>query len=243
MPVFALPEEHVFPNPTLANPDGLLAVGGDLDPGRLLLAYSLGIFPWYGEGQPILWHSPDPRFVLFLDELVVPRSLRKVLRREPFTYSLDDRFADVLDGCATTPRPGQEGTWLTADMRQAYLRLHRLGFAHSVEVYREGVLVAGLYGVCLGRMFFGESMYTQVDDGSKAALVCLVHTLRARGFDLLDSQVHTRHLERFGAREIPRGRYLALLRDRVHDGDPAAQRGRWTVDPAAVSALARLPGL
>ncbi len=196
----------------MARADGLLAVGGDLDPRRVLLAYANGIFPWYSEGQPILWHSPDPRFVLFPPKLHVGRSLRKVLRQQRFELTLDRAFEEVIQRCAETPRPDQKGTWITRDMGQAYTELHQAGFAHSAETWLNGKLVAGLYGVALGKVFFGESMYTTEPNGSKVAFVALVHQLRAWDYELVDSQIRTRHLERFGGEEIPRDRYLEELK-------------------------------
>lgn len=239
MPVFALPPEHVFPDPSLARPDGLLAVGGDLHPARVLLAYTLGIFPWYSEGQPILWHSPDPRFVVFADQFRVPRSLRKVIKRAPYELSLDRAFADVITACADAYRPDQSGTWITGEMGQAYTELHRLGFAHSVEAWRDGELVGGLYGVCVGHMFFGESMFARADDASKIAFVALFRQLERWGFDVLDSQVYTDHLARFGARDIPRDSYLDLLRERVRDPRP---RRNWSFDPDCLAELVEDPG-
>ena len=228
MPVFRLPDEHVFPNPELARDDGLLAVGGDLEPARLLLAYSMGIFPWYSEGLPILWHSPDPRFVLFLDELRVGRSLKKVAKKRPFTLKMDTAFEEVIDGCSATPRPGQAGTWITHEMREGYCRLHELGFAHSVEAWDGDELVGGLYGVALGGMYFGESMFTRRSDASKVAFLALCRQLKAWGFDIVDSQVYTDHVARFGARDIPRSDYLRLLNERILTrGRP----GRWRFEP------------
>jgi leucyl/phenylalanyl-tRNA--protein transferase len=211
VPVFRLDRRLVFPPAEYAE-DGLLAVGGDLRPERLVLAYSQGIFPWYEEGQPILWHSPDPRMVLLASELHVPRSLRKLVRRGVFQVTLDTAFADVLDACASVRRRGQRGTWITRAMKQAYLELHRRGLAHSAEAWRDGRLAGGLYGVSLGAAFFGESMFARAPDASKAAFVTLVPQLLEWGITLIDCQVHTPHLARFGAREWPRRTYLAALR-------------------------------
>ncbi len=227
MPIYALPDEHIFPDPELADPTGLIAVGGDLHPSRLLRGYSLGIFPWYSEGQPILWHSPDPRFVLPLEELHVGRTLRQTLKKRPYELTVDSAFSDVIAACADTPRPGQDGTWITDEMEQAYNHLHGLGFAHSVEAWLDGDLVGGLYGVSLGRAFFGESMFAHSSDASKIAFVALVAQLRRWDFALLDSQVHTDHLERFGAREIPRADYLVRLRQAL---SAPTRQGRWTWD-------------
>ena len=227
MPIYALPDEFVFPDPKLADASGLIAVGGDLHPERLLRGYAVGIFPWYSEGQPILWHTPDPRFVLHLGDLHVGRSLRQRLRKRPYTVRMDTAFTEVIDRCAQTPRPGQEGTWITDDMRDAYVRLHREGFAHSVEAWDGRELVGGLYGVSLGSIFFGESMFTARPDASKVAFVCLVRQLLRWDFSMVDSQVHTDHLARFGAVEIPRKRYLRHLRDALNS---PTRRGPWRFD-------------
>jgi leucyl/phenylalanyl-tRNA--protein transferase len=211
VPVFSLPPEHLFPDPRLAREDGLLAVGGDLHPHRLLLAYSMGIFPWYSAGQPILWHSPDPRFVLEPSELRVQRSLKKVIRKRPFEIRLDSAFERVIDACQAAYRPGQRGTWITREMREGYVELHRQGFAHSAEAWLDGELVGGLYGVSLGKVYFGESMFTTVSDASKVVFVTLVQQLQRWGCELIDSQVYTAHVARFGGHEIPRAEYLARL--------------------------------
>jgi len=224
VPIYALPEEFVFPDPRRADESGLIAVGGDLHPERLLRGYAIGIFPWYSEGQPILWHSPDPRFVLEPDELKVARSLRQRLRKRPYTLKLDAAFDQVIARCAEVPRPGQDGTWITDAMREAYIRLHEEGFAHSVEAYEGDELVGGLYGVSLGGIFFGESMFALRPDASKVAFVCLVRELRRWGFSLVDSQVYTDHVARFGAREIPRDRYLRRLQECLKT---PSRRGRW----------------
>jgi len=227
MPVYRLDDRLEFPHPDLAEDNGLLAVGGDLSPKRLLLAYAHGIFPWYEDGLPILWHSPDPRTVLVIDALHVPRSLRKTLRRGRLDLRLDTAFAAVIEGCAAAARPDQDGTWITHDMIDAYVRLHELGFAHSAEAWIDGSLTGGLYGVSLGRVFFGESMFTKVNDASKAAFVTLVEQLRRWGLSLVDCQMHTDHLARFGAVDWPRARYLAQLA-RLVDGP--TRRGRWRLD-------------
>ena len=195
----------------LRRPNGLLAAGGDLSPQRLLAAYAQGIFPWYSEGEPILWWSPDPRMVLFPDELRVTRSLRKVLRNRPYEIRFDTAFRRVMEACAA-PRAGQSGTWITAEMIEAYTRLHALGFAHSVETWIDGELAGGLYGVALGGVFYGESMFHRVRDASKIALVHLVEHLRRLGFGLIDCQMKTTHLASLGAREIPRAEFVRLLR-------------------------------
>jgi leucyl/phenylalanyl-tRNA--protein transferase len=210
VPVYRLDDRLLFPPPAEAE-DGLLAVGGDLSPDRLVLAYSQGIFPWYEQGQPILWHSPDPRMVLVASQVHVPRSLAKVLRRGDYEITLDTAFADVIDGCASAGRPGQRTTWITAAMRKAYVELHRRGVAHSVEAWSGGRLAGGLYGVSLGAAFFGESMFARRPDASKAAFVTLVAQLVRWGIDLVDCQVYTDHLARFGAEEWTRRRYLGAL--------------------------------
>ena len=211
MPVFRLNARLAFPPAELADESGLLAVGGDLRPERLLLAYSLGIFPWYSEGLPILWYSPDPRLVLESGELVVARSLQKTLRRGRFKVTFDTAFDQVIRACAEVPRPGQSGTWITRDMVRAYRRLHELGYAHSAEAWLDGELAGGLYGVSLGGGFFGESMFARASDASKIAFVTMVEQLARWNIDLIDCQVHTEHLERFGAYEVPRLDYLQML--------------------------------
>lgn len=201
-----------FPDPALAErePDGLLAVGGDLSPQRLYDAYRRGIFPWYSEGQPILWWSPDPRTLLFPDQVHIARSLRRTLRRNRFTYSVDRDFSAVIHACAA-PRPGADGTWLLPEMIRAYERLHAQGHAHSVEIWRKGELVGGLYGVSIGKAFFGESMFSLESDASKVALVALCRRLAAHGFALLDCQVFNAHLQRMGAVQVPRKAFLRRL--------------------------------
>ena len=210
----------------LPEPNGLLAAGGDLSPARLLEAYRNGIFPWYSPGQPILWWSPDPRMVLFPAELRVSRSLAKTLRRGAYEVRADSAFEQVMRGCAA-PRGGEAGTWITAEMIAAYTALHRLGHAHSVETWIEGELAGGLYGVAIGRAFFGESMFTRVPDASKIALVGLVRELQRRGFGLIDCQMNTAHLARFGARELPRSDFLQRVKDLVHYPEP---RGPWILN-------------
>jgi len=218
--VFLLGEDpEAFPAPERADRSGLLAVGGDLRPARLLAGYRRGIFPWYSEGQPILWHSPDPRFVLLPERLHVSRSLEKVLRRGTYSLRADTAFDAVVEGCAEAPRPGQDGTWITPEMRAAYGTLHRMGHAHSVEAWKEGQLVGGLYGVAVGRLFFGESMFSRAPDASKAAFASAARALFAAGCLLIDCQVETEHLAHFGAEEVPRRRFLRLLAAGI-DGPP-----------------------
>jgi len=198
----------------LEEPSGLLAAGGDLSPERLVAAYRRGIFPWYSPGQPVLWWSPDPRAVLFPEEFRCTRSLAKTLRNAGFTPSVDRDFAAVIDGCAA-PRAASPGTWITAEMRSAYLELHRLGCAHSIEVRRDGSLLGGLYGVRLGGVFFGESMFSRARDASKVALAHLVALCRRNALAVIDCQLPSRHLASLGARTIPRSQFQALLREQV----------------------------
>ncbi|MCX7896468.1 MAG: leucyl/phenylalanyl-tRNA--protein transferase [Rhodocyclaceae bacterium] len=208
-----LPPEPLFPPPSsaLSDPNGLLAVGGDLSPRRLLAAYRQGIFPWYAPGDPILWWCPDPRMVLIPKEFKISRSLAKTLRNAVYTVTLDADFAAVIHACATTPRSGQQGTWITREMESAYLRLHELGHAHSVEVWRENRLIGGLYGVAIGKAFFGESMFSLARDASKIALAHLVRYLDNQGYGMIDCQMQTAHLASLGARPIAREEFLALL--------------------------------
>ncbi|MCP4447284.1 MAG: leucyl/phenylalanyl-tRNA--protein transferase [Myxococcales bacterium] len=211
MTVFRLDHRMVFPPPELADESGLLAVGGDLSAERLRLAYGMGIFPWYDEDMPILWHSPDPRMILLPSELCINRSLRKAMRRAPYRITLDTAFHEVITACSQVPREGQGGTWITEDMITAYDELHRQGHAHSVEAWQGDELVGGLYGVALGSAFFGESMFALAASASKIAFATLVAQLVAWDFDVVDCQQHTDHLERFGAVEVPRTEFLARL--------------------------------
>jgi leucyl/phenylalanyl-tRNA--protein transferase len=204
----------------LDEPNGLLAIGGDLAPARLLAAYRAGIFPWFSEGQPILWWSPDPRMVLYVDEFRVSRSLAKRVRAGTFETRVDTAFRAVIQACAETPRTGQGGTWITPVMVDAYCELHRLGYAHSVESWRDEELVGGLYGLALGRVFFGESMFAHETDASKVALVQLVASLQRLNVPLIDCQQETRHLAAFGARPIARGAFAAHLAELIHSADP-----------------------
>ncbi|MCX6556840.1 MAG: leucyl/phenylalanyl-tRNA--protein transferase [Candidatus Aminicenantes bacterium] len=211
MPVFNLSAKNDFPPAERADAEGLLAVGGDLSPQRLLRAYGRGIFPWYEAGQPILWWSPDPRFVLFPDEVHMPRSLKKILDKKIFCLSFDRAFAEVIAGCAR-PRLGQDGTWITPEMRRAFVMMHRLGYAHSLEAWHGQRLVGGLYGISLGHCFFAESMFHDEANASKAALVALALILRKMEFVLIDCQLHSPHLAAWGARSIPRRQYREWLR-------------------------------
>lgn len=221
MPIYRLPEHHSFPNPAEAEDGGLLAVGGDLDPARVLLAYYMGIFPWYSEDQPILWWSPDPRTVLYTDQLKVGRSLRKRVRNNHFRVTLDEAFDEVIRRCRTTQRPGQAGTWITEEMEECYSTLHNMGFAHSCETWDGDQLVGGLYGISIGKFFAGESMFFHKPDASKVAFVHLVAQLREWGFPFIDCQMPTEHLQRFGAQNISRSAFLSSLQDVVvQDGPP-----------------------
>lgn len=224
MPVFQLPNEIVFPHPSLAEKSGLLAVGGDLNPARLIAAYQYGIFPWYSDGEPLLWWFTSPRLVLFPSELIVPKRLARTIRQQRFTVRFDSDFTRVIGDCATTRTDTDEGTWITREMREAYIRLHQLGFGHSVECWDGETLAGGLYGLRLDRVFFGESMFTRITDASKVALVTLVHHLQNVGVEMIDCQMTTPHLLRFGAREIHGKEFLRLLRRYIQSTSPD---GKW----------------
>jgi leucyl/phenylalanyl-tRNA--protein transferase len=200
-----------FPPVSEANADGILAVGGDLSPERLQLAYKSGIFPWFEQGEPILWWSPNPRMVLFLDELIVSKSMRNILNRNLFKVTFNQSFRAVISNCKNIERDGQNGTWITNDMIEAYCKLHELGFAKSVEVWQDGELVGGLYGVDLGHVFCGESMFSKVSNASKAAFITLVNQLKKDNYKLLDCQVYNPHLESLGCREINRAEFMCIL--------------------------------
>lgn len=212
-----LTSDSPFPplNSALTQPNGLLAVGGDLSPRRLIEAYRHGIFPWFNEGEPILWWSPDPRMVLFPGELKISRSLRKALKKGNYELRVDSAFAEVMQACAK-PRRERPGTWIHVEMISAYATLHEMGFAHSVEVWIGGELMGGLYGVALGRMFFGESMFSRASDASKIAFVYLVIHLERQGFRMIDCQMKTTHLASLGAREIPRKEFSQKLKELVN---------------------------
>src|SRR5512145_139643 len=211
MPVYRLTKKLIFPPPELAEDDGLLAVGGDLSVERLLLAYSMGIFPWYSDGQPILWWWPDPRLVLIPAELKVSKTLRQTIRKGVFRVTTNQAFEEVIRNCATVKRKGEHGTWITEEMIQAYVRLHQAGYAQSVESWDGDELAGGLYGVMMGRAFFGESMFAKKSDASKVAFAVYAADLAQKGFELIDCQVTTEHLIRFGAREIPRSEFISRL--------------------------------
>lgn len=210
MPLFALDKNLVFPPVHLAEPDGLLAIGGDLSPERLLLAYRSGIFPWYEE-SPVLWWCPDPRFVLFPGELKISKSIRPLLNRDEFTFTINQAFNQVINECKVTERPGQEGTWITNEVEKAYNKLHQLGHAHSAEVWNNNELVGGLYGIRIGKVFFGESMFSKLSNASRFAFIKYVQQLQKEGVELIDCQVHTEYLESMGARMIDRKDFIQLL--------------------------------
>jgi leucyl/phenylalanyl-tRNA--protein transferase len=226
MAVYLLSDDLVFPSPILASGDGLLAVGGDLSQKRLLLAYSMGIFPWYSEAEPILWWSPDPRLVLYPGELYVSKSLKKTIKKDLFQITMDQAFEKVISACAQTRRENDGGTWIVDEMINAYCELHASGFAHSVEAWQNEKLAGGLYGVSLGKCFFGESMFTRITNASKVAFVALVKHLNALGFDLIDCQITTEHLVSFGAHEIPRALFLDQLRKSLN---ASTLRGKWSL--------------
>lgn len=229
--------DNVFPPPEQASPEGVVAFGGEPSPERLLLAYSIGIFPWPHRDLPLLWFSPDPRFVLLPERAHVPTSLAKRIRRGEYEVRADTAFREVMEGCAAAPRPGQDGTWIDAQMIDGYTALHRLGFAHSVECYRDGALVGGLYGVSMGRMFTGESMFARAPDASKVAFVTLLGNLLDWGFAFVDCEVETPHLARFGGETWPRRRFLREL-DRATAAP--SRRGAWAFNLGPREALARL---
>ena len=225
MPVFILSDELLFPHPELAEKDGLLAAGGDLSEERILLAYSLGIFPWYTSGLPILWWSPDPRLVLFPEDLRVSRSLRQTIRKGIFRVTVDNAFDEVIRSCECMHKREDGDTWITQGMIDAYTCLHRSGYAHSVESWYEGELAGGLYGVSMGKVFFGESMFTKKSDASKVAFVMLVRQMMQWDIRLIDCQVTTQHLIQFGARNVPRKAFLKMLKEALAAPAPDWKRG------------------
>ena len=207
-----LGKELVFPPVEMASAEGILAFGGDLQPQRLILAYRSGIFPWYNEGEPIIWYSPEMRMVLFPEELYISKSMRRLMAKNEFTLSWNKAFEEVIDQCQKSPRKDQLGTWITEDMKQAYIKLHKMGFAKSIEVWREDELIGGLYGIDLGHVFCGESMFSKVSNTSKLAFIHLVQELQKKEYKLIDCQVYNEHLESLGAREIPRSEFMGFLR-------------------------------
>jgi leucyl/phenylalanyl-tRNA--protein transferase len=243
MPVYQLPEKLIFPNPEEAEPEGLLAVGGDLSTERLLLAYSQGIFPWYSDEDPILWWSPDPRLILKPECLRVSKSLKRIISKKQFSITMDHDFKTVINSCAKTKRK-EDGTWIVNDMINAYIKLHHKGFAHSVEVWEKEKLMGGLYGVSIGKIFFGESMFSKTNNASKIALVYLVKTLSEWGFSCIDCQVKTEHLISMGACEISRHEFLNQLKKTVKE---KTRVGKWSLPenlaflPAEKQRLQELP--
>jgi len=224
MSVFQLTEDLVFPDPSLAEEDGLLAIGGDLSMERLLLAYSNGIFPWYDEGSPILWWALNPRMVLIPEDFKISKSLKQKIRKAEFSITFDGAFEKVIEQCSLVPRMDQHGTWITDEMKQAYIDLHKLGFAHSVECYFENELLGGLYGVSLGKAFFGESMFHHKTDASKIAFCALMQKLKEWDFHLIDAQMETPLLKSFGAKLIPFEDYREKLNSAL---DFESKRGSW----------------
>ena len=225
MPVYYLNNDYVaFPSPELANPEGILAVGGDYTPDWILLAYQHGIFPWCNPDDPILWWSPDPRFVLFPSELKVSKSMRPYFNQRKFEVTFDTQFETVMRNCMHANRKGQRGTWISEAMIEGYLEVHKLGFAHSVEVWQEEELIGGLYGIALGKVFFGESMFAHVSNASKFGFISLVRFLQKNNFQLIDCQQETPHLESLGARSIPRNKFLKILKE---NDLGETLRGKW----------------
>lgn len=218
MPVYLLGNEPVFPPPERADPSGLLAVGGSLSPEWLLSAYTRGIFPWFNKDEEMLWWSPNPRLVLFPNELKISKSMRQVLRGGKYTVRMNSCFDEVIKKCALVPRPGQTGTWLTSEMQTAYIRMHQLGWAHSFETFREGKLTGGLYGLSIGHVFFGESMFSLAPDASKVALVSLCRWSCDNNIAFIDCQATTAHLMRMGARQTGRAEFLEMLASALHTG-------------------------
>ena len=210
--MYFLSKELFFPPVSEANSDGILAIGGDLSPERLQLAYKSGIFPWFEEGEPVFWWSPNPRMVLFLDELVVSKSMRNILNRNIFKVTFNQNFRAVISNCQKIKREGQNGTWITNDMMEAYCKLHELGIAKSVEVWQNEELVGGLYGIDLGHFFCGESMFSKVPNASKVAFITLANQLKKDNYNLLDCQVYNEHLESLGCREIEREKFMRILK-------------------------------
>ena len=211
-PLTFLTNDLYFPSVENATAEGLLAVGGDLSPERLILAYKSGIFPWFNEGSLILWWSPDPRMVLFPERIKISKSMRKVLKNNQFSYTKNNCFEAVIDQCALAKREGQEGTWITHEMKEAYLKLHELGYAQSYEIWQDDKMVGGLYGIDLGHIFCGESMFSLVSNASKFAFIKLADELQQKKYSLIDCQLYTKHLESLGAEEIPRSRFIEILK-------------------------------
>jgi leucyl/phenylalanyl-tRNA--protein transferase len=214
-----------FPESKWATREGIVAIGGDLSVERILKAYSLGIFPWYNEGSEILWWTPDPRFVLYVDDLKISKSMKQIVRSNRFRVTFDTEFKEVIRNCKSVKREDQDGTWITNDMEEAYFNLHKMGYAHSVEVWEGENLVGGLYGISLGKMFFGESMFTHVSNASKFGFISLVSALKQKGFKMIDCQDYTAHLESLGAIEIPRAAFEGFI---VKEITLEGRIGSWT---------------
>ena len=225
MSVYYFDNDPIFPPVEYSNEDGILAVGGDLSPGRLIEAYTNGIFPWYSSETPIIWWSPDPRFVIYPDAVKVSKSMRQVLRRNIFDIRYDTSFRDVIIACSKE-RKHEKGTWITSEMTEAYIALHNLGLAHSVEAWHDGKLAGGLYGVSIGRIFFGESMFSLESNASKAAFIVLADNLTKLGFDLIDSQVHTNHMESLGAFDMARKDFIKIIKMSVRKETICGNWGR-----------------
>ena len=223
MPIYLLNEKIQFP-PVDHAEDGVVAVGGDLSAERLLAAYQHGIFPWFSEGEPIIWHSPDPRFVLMLDDLHISKSMQRVINKNEFSYTLDTDFSFVINACAQAKRTQQDGTWITEEMIDAYCKLHNLGYAHSIEVWKNNKIVGGIYGVSLGKSFFGESMFHTESNASKFAFIKLVEVLKSYDFHFLDAQIHSEHVETLGAKEISRKEFIDKLNKSLEN---ESRIGKW----------------
>jgi len=224
MPVFLLTDKIEFPPPHLASKEGLLAIGGDLSRERLLLAYRMGIFPWFSDDEPILWWSPDPRLVLYPNEIKISKTLKKIMQKGLFKVTMDSAFVQVINQCAQIRIQNNQGTWILEDIIDAYCKLHESGFAHSVEAWYQGELAGGLYGVSLGKCFFGESMFTRISNASNVALVTLVEYLNKLSFDIIDCQLTTEHFLRLGAKEIPRAAFLNQLEESLK---ASTKKGKW----------------
>ena len=210
MPIYKLSDDLVFPDPSLCEPDGLLAIEGDLSPDRLLLAYSNGIFPWFSQGEPILWWSPNPRFIVYPKNIKISHSMKKLIKKNTYKVSFDTCFREVISNCSMIRK--ETGTWITNEMIEAYCKLHELGYAHSVETWFDGKLVGGLYGISMGKCFFGESMFSTMDNASKFAFISFGKVLEEKGFSIIDCQVHTNHLESLGAVNMTRENFLELIK-------------------------------
>lgn len=209
--MYLLSDKLIFPPVELADDDGVLALGGDLSPDRLILAYKSGIFPWYNEGEPIIWYSPNPRMILIPKHLKISKSMQQIIRKEKFTVTFNQNFSEVIENCKSIKRLDQNGTWITSEMQKAYKKLNKLGFAKSVEVWQDQKLVGGLYGIDLGSIFCGESMFSKMDNASKIAFIYLTKKLEKENYSLIDCQVYNAHLAGLGAKEIPRNEFIKML--------------------------------